>query len=389
MPGTLQPTVSPISPAVIPTGPLAPTPQQQEAVQQQLAQHDFQQMSLQQIATLGGEAERSLHQTLDSFLAHIDRFENERLFNLFDALREDVDREDLPALAERILNSPPTLWQRVLGMFSRKALARAAAAAWEETRRVASGKTRNLTDKVQKLEGELAQEQARLVQEIQRLEQLKEAYRGRFEEFVTASAFLKALAAQAQEQVTAMEASTDRNDARAQFALEEARHKLQALQSRALALEGTLTRLPTDQLVIRQLQNAGLATWQETTTTANARFASIKMTLLTLHGTLMTQGVQKLAEHGRSLDENLAAVRGQLLREVVGTSANMPGDNRLAQAQQLQQIVAESRALQDIVTRARSDNAAKFEQARQLLAKAQTDIVALGREVRPDVAPRA
>jgi hypothetical protein len=186
-----------------------------------------------------------------------------------------------------------------------------------------------------------------------------------------------------------MEAGTDRNDARAQFALEEARHKLQALQSRALAVETTLTRLPTDQLVIRQLQNAGLATWQETTTTANARFASIKMTLLTLHGTLMTQGVQKLAEHGRSLDENLAAVRGQLLREVVGTSASMPGDNRLAQAQQLQQIVAESRALQDIATRARSDNAAKFEQARQLLAKAQSEIVALGRTVRPDLAPRA
>jgi uncharacterized protein YaaN involved in tellurite resistance len=388
MPGTTSNAIVSAPVGVDPSGPLAATPQQEQLVQQRLAQCDFDALQLKEIAALGDEAERSLHQTLDSFLSHIDRFENARLFNLFDALREDVDREDLPGLAERILHSPPSPWQRLLGLFSRKALARAVAAAWEETRRLASGKTRTLADKVQKLEGELAQEQRRLEQEIQRLEQLKEAYRERFEEFVVATAFLKALAARAEQQVARMGAAAGATDARQQFALEEARHKLQALQSRALAMEATLTRLPTDQLVIRQLQNAGLATWQETTTTANARFASIKMTLLTLHGTLLTQGVQKLAEHGRSLDENLAAVRSRLLADVVSTSANMPGDNRLAQAQQLQQIVAESRALQGIVHQARSANAAKFEQAKQLLAQAQAELAALGREVRPDTPPR-
>lgn len=172
------------------------------------------------------------------------------------------------------------------------------------------------------------------------------------------------------------------------FELDEARHKLQALQSRALALEGTLSRLPSDQLVIRQLQNAGLATWQETTTTAAARFASIKMTLLTLHGALMTQGVQRLASQGKALDDNLSAVRSQLMRDVVSSSANLPGDNRLAQAQQLQAIVAESHALQNIVLQARQANTLKFEQARQLMAQAQQDMLALGQQLRPDLAPR-
>lgn len=385
--GTATPVSAPL--AAAPAGPLAPTPQQELAVRELLEQVHFERLGLKEIATLGSEAETNLHKTLDSFLSHIDRFENGKLFDLFEALREDVDREDLPALADRILNSPPTLWQRVVGMVSRKALARSLAAAWEETRRIASGKTRTLTDKVHKLETDLAQEQKRLEHEIQRLEQLKEAYRERFEEFVGATAFLKALVARSEGEVARMELAADTSDARQQFALEEARHKLQALQSRALAMESTLTRLPTDQLVIRQLQNAGLATWQETTTTANARFASIKMTLLTLHGTLLTQGVQKLAEHGRTLDENLSAVRGKLMKDVVTASANMPGDNRLAQAQQLQQIVAESRALQDIVVQARGANAVKFDQAKQLIAKAQADIVALGREVRPDMPPRS
>lgn len=63
------------------------------------------------------------------------------------------------------------------------------AAAWDETRRIASGKTRALSDKVNKLEAELATEQKRLENEISTLEQLKLAYRERFDEFVTATGF--------------------------------------------------------------------------------------------------------------------------------------------------------------------------------------------------------
>ena len=58
------------------------------------------------------------------------------------------------------------------------------------------------------------------------------------------------------------------------------------------------------------LENAGLSTLQETMTTAAGRFASIKMTLLTIHGALVTQGVQRLAEQGAALDANLLAIFG-------------------------------------------------------------------------------
>lgn len=380
--------MSTISTAVIAATDLQLNVRQQQAVDEQLAATHFQTLSLKDIATLGSSAEASLHQTLDGFLLHIDRFENTRLFNLFDALRQDIDQEDLPALADRILNSPLTVWQRVMGALNKKALSRTMAAAWDETRRIASGKTRALSDKVNKLEAELATEQKRLENEINTLEQLKLAYRERFDEFVTATGFLKALTTTASEQVSSAEKTASPSSPQQMFELDEARHKLQALQSRALALEGTLSRLPSDQLVIRQLQNAGLATWQETTTTAAARFASIKMTLLTLHGALMTQGVQRLASQGKALDDNLNAVRSQLMREVVSTSANLPGDNRLAQAQQLQAIVAESHTLQNIVLQARQANILKFEQARQLMAQAQQDMLALGQQLRPDLAPR-
>jgi uncharacterized protein YPO0396 len=136
--------------------------------------------------------------------------------------------------------------------------------------------------------------------------------------------------------------------------------------------------------VIRQLQNAGISTLQETTTTAASRFASIKMTLLTIHGALVTQGVQKLAQQGADLDANLLAVRSALMKDVVGKAASAPGENRLAQAQQLKAIVDDTRALVDVVEQARQKNQQMFEQARGMFAEARQEMMRLGQTIRPD-----
>eukprot|EP01034_Spumella_vulgaris_P041182 gene41182-50977_t len=62
-------------------------------------------------------------------------------------------------------------------------------------------------------------------------------------------------------------------------------------------------------------------------------------------GALVTQSVQQLADQGAALDQNLAGVRSALMKDVVTKAANAPGDNRLAQAQQLQAIVADTAQL--------------------------------------------
>ncbi|MDN5750920.1 MAG: HAD family hydrolase, partial [Pseudonocardia sp.] len=57
----------------------------------------------------------------------------------------------------------------------------------------------------------------------------------------------------------------------AQARVRELQDKLRLLESRALALEGTYTRLPADQMVIQQIEQAGVATLQETATTVASR----------------------------------------------------------------------------------------------------------------------
>jgi hypothetical protein len=366
--------------------PVALSAAQQQLVAHNLASTDFATVTTQGIVTLGSDTEVALHRTLDGFLSKIDQDSDPKIFKLIASLKDAVAKEDLPALAQRIINPQPTFLNKLAGLFNKNALAKALADAWEETRRLAMGKTKILVDVVQKMDGELRIEQQKLDAEIQSLEQLKDAYRERYGDFVVTVAFLSSFLAQSKDLVAQQEQLVQPNNPQSAAHITELKDKLQALESRALALEGTLTRLPSDQLVIRQLQNAAISTLQETTTTAASRFASIKMTLLTIHGALVTKSVQQLAAQGAALDANLVGVRAVLMKEVVGQAANAPGDNRLAQAQQLQGIVADTAQLVQLVENARADNQRKFAEARELFAKARQDMLALGQQLRPDQA---
>ena len=153
---------------------------------------------------------------------------------------------------------------------------------------------------------------------------------------------------------------------------------LQLLESRALALEGVYTRLPADQLVIQQIEQAGVATLQETATTIASRFASIKMTLLSIHGAFAVKSVQQLGERQARMDEQLTKLRGAALKDVAVAAARAPGDNRLAQAQQIEAIIVSTREIHELVEAARSETEEKFETARQKFAQARSELAALG-----------
>ena len=114
------------------------------------------------------------------------------------------------------------------------------------------------------------------------------------------------------------------------------------------------------------------------------KLSNLPGTRSTLHGALVTQSVQQLADQGAALDQNLAGVRSALMKDVVTKAANAPGDNRLAQAQQLQAIVADTAQLVGVVEQARADNQQKFAQAREMFAKARQDMLAVGQQLRPD-----
>lgn len=370
------------APALPANFPAVLSAQQLAEITAQVAAVDMANLPLADISGFGLDAEQNLHRVLDGFLTRIERADAPRLFKLVHELKTAVDAEDLPALAARILDAKPSLGEKLGSLLSKKGRQAAALRVYEETCRVLSGKSQKLSQLVAGMEQELRREQSRLGEELRQLESLKEHYRDRFLDFAAHSLFLTFLLDKAKQESQYL-LSANTSNASDSFLAHEWQDKLQALESRALALEGTLSRLPADQLLIRQLQHAAVATLQELATTTNARFASIKMTLLTIHGARMTQDVQRLAAQGAALEKNLTAVRQTLMQDVVLNAAHAPGDNRLAQAQQLQQIVADTARLQELADAANASNQAKFAEARHHFATTRQAMLELGKRLQP------
>jgi len=330
---------------------------------------DLQKFSLRDIAMFHSDVDQNLNKSLNGFLDRINRADSPRLFSLVTTFNEEVSKEDLPALAARVLDGKLSFKDRLVGFFSKKKLTKLKNELLESTRNVINGKAMTLTNTINKMEADLRAEQMNLEGELKIMDRLRDVYFEAYLQFIGATYLGQLTLAQAQAIDTS---SWDVAQKR------EWDEKLQAMQSRVLAMEGVLTRLPADALVVRQLQNAGIITLQETTTNAASRFASIKMTLITLQSTLAVRSVQQLSEQSATLDNNLLAVRSRLMQQVVSDAVTAPGKNRLMQAEQIKQIVADTTELMKIVDDAKASNQAAFDEARKVFGEARKNIADLG-----------
>lgn len=366
--------------AVVPfnSGAIVLSGEQLPRAQQGLATIDFATVPSGDIIKLGLGAEQALQQTLDGFLARLDKKTAAKVFELFGKLEKGVDDAKLPEILERIQSGEkPGFFESLLGKIRGKTVDELIAEFMEEIAEMISGRTKTLATEMQRLEGELTGEMQKLFDELRALEALKKAYATHFSDFTVEAATARALLDQARAYVTGEAAGTTAGDVVAQARLRELQDKLRLLESRALALEGTYTRLPADQMVIQQIEQAGIATLQETATTLASRFASIKMTLLSLHGAFSVKSVQQMAARQQKLDEQLAKLRSATLKDVAVAAAAAPGDNRLAQAQQIEQIVASTREIHELVEAAKRSTEEKFETARQKFAQAREELASL------------
>lgn len=371
-------TVAPAAVVFPQNFPVVLEPQQTTALASRVNTFSLQQIPLASISTIGLESEVTLSKALDGFLSRIDKNDVPQLFKLVEQLNDTIASENLPELADKILNGKPSFSERVVGMFSRKKMAQAMERVYEEAGRAITGKTKTLSDMVNSQENKLRIEMNKLNDEMRQFDAVKEKYRECFVSFAVETAYANSVLEKARIEADHILATNEdlliRNDITA---------KLQALESRSLALEGALTRLPADQLVIRQLQDAGIGTIQELATTISGRFNSIRQTLLTLHGAYKVQGVQRLGQQGAELDKNLLQVRSKLMKEVVTESATAPGRNREEQAKQLIAVVNDTKALYDLVEKSRETNRQKFDEARTVMAQAREDMLQLGRQTNP------
>lgn len=330
------------------------------------------------IIRLGLDAEQALQRTLDGFLSRLDRNSAAKLFDLFGRLEQGVEDANLPEILQRLHEGEkPGFLGGLLARFTGKSPDRMMREFMDEIGALISGRTQTLASRMQTIEGELAGEMGKLFGELRSLDQLKQAYADHFGDFTVAAAAARGFLDKARAQIAAETSRVQPGDVVAQTRLRELEDKLRLLESRALALEGVYTRLPADQMVIQQIEQAGVATLQETATTIASRFASIKMTLLSLHGAFAIKSVQQLSARQARLDEQLQKVRSATLKDVAVTAASAPGDNRLAQAQQIETIVASTKEIHGMIETAKRQSNEKFAVAREKFARAREELAAL------------
>ena len=364
--------------APLDTGAIALRPEQVPQAEQALAALDFAAIPSGDIIKIGLGAEQALQKTLDGFLARLDTKTASKVFALFGRLEKGVDDAKLPEILEKIQEGEdPGFFAGLFAKFTGRKPEEAFSEFMQEVGDLISSRTRTLADEMGRLEGELSKEMKTLFGELQALESLKQSYGTHFASFTVDAAVARAFLEKARQMVAEQTAAASPADMTAQARLRELQDKLRLLESRALALEGTYTRLPADKMVIQQIEAAGIATLQETATTVSSRFASIKMTLLAIHGAFAVKSVQQIAERQARLDQQLTQLRGQATKDVAVAAAKAPGDNRVAQAQQIAAIITQTREIHDLVEAAKQETEAKFETARQMFEQSRAELVAL------------
>lgn len=360
------------------TGAVVLRPDQSVAAVDTVASLDFETVAPGDIIRLGLGAEQALQNTLDGFLARLDKNNSAKLFDLFGQLEKGVDDARLPEVLERLHEGEkPGFFRSLFARFGGKSPDELLREFMDDVGALISNRTRTLADQLQRIEGELAAEMQKLFEELKTLDTLKQSYAAHFDAFTVAAASARMFLDKAKAYLGQERAKAAPGDVVAQTRLRELEDKLRLLESRALALEGTYTRLPADQIVIQQIELAGVATLQETATTVASRFASIKMTLLSIHGAFAVKSVQQLSQRQARMDEQLANVRGATLKDVAVTAAQAPGDNRLAQAEQIKGIVATTKEIHAMIEAAKRQTDEKFAAARQKFAEARQELASL------------
>ncbi len=366
------------SPAALDTGAIVLSPEQTSRAEQALAELDFATIASGDIVRLGLGAEQALQSTLDGFLARLDRNASARLFELFDRLEQGVDDAKLPEILERLHEGEkPGFIEGLIARITGKTPDQLMREFIDEIGSLIAGRTRTLADQMQRLEGELATEMQKLFAELKALDTLKRSYATHFGEFTVAAGAARAFLDKSRGFVAVEKVQVTPGDVVALMKFQELEDKLRLLESRALALEGTYTRLPADQIVIQQIEQAGVATLQETATTAASRFASIKMTLLAIHAAFAVKSVQQLSERQARMDEQFIKIRSATLKDVAVAAAKAPGDNRMAQAEQIEHIIATTKEVHAMIQVAKRETEEKFAKARQKFVEARRELAQL------------
>lgn len=190
------------------TGAIVLRAEQVPEAEQALRDLDFGTVLPGDIIKIGLGSEQALQQTLDGFLARLDKKTAAKVFALFQRLEKGVDDAKLPEILEKIQKGEqPGFFASMFGKLTGRKPEDVVREFMQEVGDLVAGRTRTLADEMQRLELELSKELKTLFGELQALEMLKRSYGAHFASFTVDAAVARAFLDRAAQYVAQEQAS--------------------------------------------------------------------------------------------------------------------------------------------------------------------------------------
>lgn len=360
--------------------PIRLTPQDEQGIIGAINNTDIETMSLLAISTMANASEQSLHKAMDPFLDNINKYDNPALFRYIDKLQKDVNEADLPKIVKELNDIELGLFDKIKSFFNRKTPEQIRKEMIDKLMETFGFKTKTLKDSIDQIEQGIRKEMNDVTNQIGVLENLKTQYQQFVAQFAKETAFLYGLQKKSERQFEGLKAAHPDDTGR----IREFETKLEALKSRALIVEGMLTKIPADQMLIRQIQEVGIKTLSETGSSMYSRFSSIKQTVIALHASMKNQDLQLAEASGRALDANLQSVNSMVLKNTAQVASTMAGTNRVHQAEQIQKLLDTVAEVEKIKEDGMRQNAENFTKARSMMEESRQKSLQLGIIVQPN-----
>lgn len=326
-----------------------------------------------QLVMFGQEPIQKFSSQLDQMLAQISETDSPVLFQLFKQISTSVKEMNLPQLEveirKRLEGSPLDRVLNFIGLGDRAEQLQEAA---DQISALLQSKANSLLEIVRPMEKQIATESTNMIEEINRLGQLAEIYRGSILDLgIYVEAGRQILHGASEELVHLEEEARTTGDPLKVNDVREFHSRLEVFTNRLMTLETAYVTAPIDLESIGISQNASLMALVDTVNTGHSELNAIKSTLLRLHSLFQTKSLMEITAMRRNLRAQLQKYSLQQLEEVAVDAASLATDGRLEAAKLLVDSATVLQNISNKVEEVRIRNLGKTAEATALLVQAQ------------------
>lgn len=322
-------------------------------------------LSDQEVVMFGSERQKEMGSMMDKLLGEITKGTSPVVFQLFSQLQKGIKDTNLGELQKQIEESNGKgAFSGFLDAVGLSSAAKRIQAASDKVSASLQAKSKSLLDLTNSMQGSIATEVAKMLEDSKKLNLLADEYRKNIEEIGASLNDGKRILKNAETELEILKNKAASNDPIDIEAYKKLEQRISLFENRVAVLENVYQSAPSELESLRLAIGASLSTISETCSSAVSEMSSIKSSLIKLAVVQQISSVQNLNTERRKLRDSLQNYGNEQLEKVAVSAAQAQGNNRLTDAQLLLDSTAKLSSISTKVLRESQNNKLKIEEAR-------------------------